>query len=56
MTYNYEENNKKIVLIKPAIDIKGEDYLVSGIGSKRKAQIKLGENESYDKRKRYFTS
>lgn len=46
MAYNYEENNKKIVLIKPAIDTKGEDYLVSRIGPKRKVQIKLGENES----------
>ena len=46
MAYNYEENNKKVVLIKPSIDTKGEDYLVSRIGPKRKVDIKLLENES----------
>lgn len=46
MAYNYEENNKKVVLIKSSIDTKGEDYLVSRIGPKRKVDIKLLENES----------
>ena len=46
MAYNYEENNKKIILIKSVIDTKGGDYLVSRIGPKRKVQIKLDSTES----------
>ncbi len=46
MAYNYEENGKKILLVKSVTDTKGGDYLVSRIGPKRKIQIKLGENES----------
>ena len=46
MAYNYEENNKKVLLIKSVIDTKGGDYLVSRIGPKRKVQIKLKKNES----------
>ena len=41
MAYNYEENGKKILLIKSVIDTKGGDYLVSRIGPKRKIQINL---------------
>ena len=41
MAYNYEENGKKVLLIKSIIDTKGGDYLVSRIGPKRKIQIKL---------------
>lgn len=46
MAYNYEENNKSIVLIKSVIDTKGGDYLVSRIGPKRKVDIKLSSDES----------
>lgn len=46
MAYNYEENGKKILLVKSVIDTKGGDYLVSRIGPKRKVQIKLSNNES----------
>lgn len=46
MAYNYEENNKRVLLIKSIIDTKGGDYLVSRIGPKRKVQIKLGKDES----------
>lgn len=46
MAYNYEENNKKVILIKSVVDTKGGDYLVSRIGPKRKIQIKLGKKES----------
>lgn len=34
--YNYEENDKKVLVIKSAIDTKGEDLLVSRIGVERK--------------------
>ena len=46
MAYNYEENNKKIILVKSVIDSKGGDYLVSRIGPKRKVDIKLNNDES----------
>lgn len=46
MAYNYEENNKKILLVKSITDTKGGDYLVSRIGPKRKIQIKLDRKES----------
>ncbi len=46
MAYNYEENNKKVILIKSVIDTKGGDYLVSRIGPKRKIQIKLNKKDS----------
>ena len=29
--HNYEENNMKAIIIKPLIDTKGEDYIVSRI-------------------------
>lgn len=46
MAYNYEENDKKILLVKSVVDTKGGDYLVSRIGPKRKVQVKLSEDES----------
>ncbi len=46
MAYNYEENNKKILLVKSSIDTKGDDFLVSRVGLKRKVDIILKENES----------
>lgn len=46
MAYNYEENNKKVILIKSVIDTKGGDYLVSRIGLKRKIQMKIDKKES----------
>jgi len=46
MAYNYEENNKKILLVKSVTDTKGGDYLVSRIGPKRRVQVKLDNKES----------
>lgn len=46
MAYNYEENGKKVILVKSVIDTKGGDYLVSRIGPKRKIGIKLKSEES----------
>ena len=36
VAHNYEENNKKVIIIKPSIDTKGENYIESRIGLKRK--------------------
>jgi len=46
MAYNYEENNKKVVLVKSCIDTKGGNYLVSRIGPRRKIGIFLNQDES----------
>lgn len=46
MAYNYEENNKKVVLVKSCIDTKGGNYLVSRIGPRRKIGIFLDQDES----------
>ena len=34
--YNYEENGYKVLVLKPKIDTKGDDYIVSRVGIKRK--------------------
>lgn len=46
MAHNYDENGKKVILVKSVVDTKGGDYLVSRIGPKRKVQIKLDGKES----------
>ena len=46
IAHNYEENNKKVILVKSVTDTKGGDYLVSRIGPKRKIQVKLERTES----------
>lgn len=46
MAYNYEENDKKVILVKSVIDTKGGDYLISRIGPKRKVSIKLDKDSS----------
>lgn len=43
--YNYEENGKRVLLLKSERDTKGGDYLVSRTGSKRKVDIMLKEEE-----------
>lgn len=37
--YNYEENNGKVLVIKPKIDTKGKDKITSRIGLERKVDI-----------------
>lgn len=46
MAHNYEENDRKIILVKPAIDKKGGDEVVSRIGPRRKVDILLAEEDS----------
>ena len=46
MIYNYEMNNKNVILIKSTVDSKADDYVISRIGPKRKVDIMLDENES----------
>mgnify|MGYP002621161943 FL=1 len=42
--YNYEEQGMKPIIMKPKIDTKGNDYIISRIGSKRKVDF-LIENK-----------
>ena len=45
VAHNYSENNKHAILIKSEIDTKGDNYLVSRIGPKRKVDIVLKYDE-----------
>ena len=49
VAYNYEENKKKVIVIKSIIDTKGDNYLESRIGLKRKVDILLEKKESLKK-------
>lgn len=44
--YNYEENNQKIIVAKPQVDTKANEYISSRIGLERKVDFLIKENES----------
>lgn len=44
--HNYEENDYKVLVIKPAIDTKAEDSILSRIGLERKVDYLVNKNES----------
>ncbi|MCI8394623.1 MAG: thymidine kinase [Bacilli bacterium] len=44
--YNYEQNNQKVILIKPEIDTKANDKVLSRLKLERKVDILLKANES----------
>ena len=44
--HNYEERGMKIVLLKPSIDTKGENKIVSRLGVERKVDYLINENDS----------
>ena len=47
--YNYEEQGMKPIIMKPKIDTKGNEYIVSRIGSKRKVDYLIPAKENiYD--------
>ena len=41
VAYNYEERGKKVLLIKPSVDTKGENYVLNRSNLKRKVDILL---------------
>lgn len=41
VAHNYEEKGLKVLVVKPSLDTKGEDRLVSRIGIERKVDILL---------------
>lgn len=47
--HNYEENDMKVAIIKPKIDTKGNDKVVSRIGVERKVDLLLDKEDNlYD--------
>ena len=44
--YNYEEKGKKAVVLKPSVDTKGDEKIVSRIGLERKVDYLIGNNDS----------
>lgn len=47
--YNYEERGMRVIVVKSAIDTKGDDQIVSRIGLSRKVDVLLQANDSaYD--------
>ena len=46
VVYNYERKGMKAILVKPAIDTKGEMKVVSRVGISRDVDIILGQNET----------
>ena len=44
--YNYEENGYKVLIIKPSIDTKGNDYIETRIGLTRKVDLLLASSDT----------
>lgn len=45
VAHNYEQQGLNVLVVKPSIDTKGEDKVVSRIGIERRVDILLKENE-----------
>ena len=46
LAYNYDEQGMNAVLMKPKIDTKGNDYVVSRIGAKKKVDLLIDKKEN----------
>lgn len=44
--HNYAENNMKAIIVKPSIDTKGKDKIVSRIGVEKEVDLLLGKDEN----------
>lgn len=44
--YNYEENGYKVLVMKPLIDTKGDNYIETRVGLKRKADLLISNDAS----------
>lgn len=49
VAYNYEEKDRKILLIKPSVDTKGEDRVINRYDLSRKVDILLKPTETINK-------
>lgn len=53
--YNYEERNQKVLIIKPSIDTKGNEKVVSRIGLDRKVDALISPDDTiFDKIGKYL--
>lgn len=48
-THNYEENGFKVIILKPSIDTKGSDYIISRAGLKRKVDFLIDREDNVEK-------
>ena len=46
VAHNYEEKNKKVEIVKPIVDTKGEDKVVSRIGAERKVDKLIDKKDN----------
>ena len=44
--HNYEENNMKAIIVKPSIDTKGKQKIVSRIGVEKEVDLLLGKEDN----------
>ncbi len=47
--HNYEEQDMKVIIVKPSVDTKGEQKVVSRIGAERKVDVLLGPEDDISK-------
>jgi len=47
--YNYEERGMKVIVVKPSVDTKGEQKVVSRIGAERKVDVLLKPKDNIAK-------
>lgn len=47
--HNYEEQDMKVIIVKPSVDTKGEQKVVSRIGAERKVDVLLGPQDDISK-------
>lgn len=53
--YNYEERDQKVIIIKPSVDTKGDDKIVSRVGISRKVDELISPNDNIiEKCNKYF--
>lgn len=55
VAHNYNEKGMEVKIIKPEVDKKGNDYIVSRVGLSRKVDISLGDDEKLPDYK-YFSN
>lgn len=46
VAHNYEERGMRVLILKPAIDTKGEDVIVSRLGVKRRVDALISQDEN----------
>lgn len=47
IAHNYEERGQKVIIVKPSIDTKGSDRIISRIGADRKVDLLLPMESSF---------